>query len=104
MKKKIEGFIMDKVASTKAGIDLRKLPKAARPTKDDNALLASHQQHLGLYKRVARRMDVDASYVSRVAGGTRTSESVRKNLLTELGTLRTRVCKKKTVLSGKVTG
>jgi hypothetical protein len=40
--------------------------------------------HLGLYRRVAERLGVDASYVSKVASGTRESESVGRILLNEL--------------------
>ena len=38
----------------------------------------------GVYSRVARRVGVDPSYVSRVARGERVSSKVEKALLTEL--------------------
>jgi transcriptional regulator with XRE-family HTH domain len=38
----------------------------------------------GVYSRVARRVGVDPSYVSRVARGERVSPKVEKALLTEL--------------------
>jgi transcriptional regulator with XRE-family HTH domain len=43
-----------------------------------------HRLHLGLYARVAKRLHVNPSYVSRVARGKRQSEDVRKALLSEL--------------------
>jgi len=43
-----------------------------------------HRLHLGLYARVAKRLRVNPSYVSRVARGKRQSEDVRKALLSEL--------------------
>ena len=43
-----------------------------------------HRLHLGLYARVAKRLHVNPSYVSRVARGKRQSEDVRKALLNEL--------------------
>jgi hypothetical protein len=70
---------------------------AARTPKEDKSLIDGHQEHLGLYKRIAGSMEVDASYVSRVAGGTRTSEPLKQKLLDELDTLRIKGCKKKPV-------
>jgi hypothetical protein len=67
---------------------------------DDRFLIEGHQRHLGLYKRIARSMEVDASYVSKVAGGTRKSEPVKRKLMAELKTLRTKSCKRKPVLLG----
>jgi len=52
--------------------------------KRAEALLDRHRLHLGLYRRVAERLGVDASYVSKVASGTRNCESVRQILLNEL--------------------
>jgi hypothetical protein len=49
-----------------------------------DALLAWHLQHRGVYARVARKLRIDASYVSRVAAGDRESERIRKALITEL--------------------
>ncbi len=53
-------------------------------TKRAEVLLETHRLHLGLYRRLAERLGVDASYVSKVAGGTRKCESVRQILLNEL--------------------
>jgi hypothetical protein len=47
-------------------------------------LLETHRLHLGLYKRVSQHLGVDASYVSKVASGTRESESVMRMLLNQL--------------------
>jgi len=37
--------------------------------KYENALLEAHRLHSGLYRRVANKLGVDCSYVSRVAVG-----------------------------------
>jgi hypothetical protein len=52
-------------------------------TKDYEALLKAHKLHLGLYCRVAKKLDVDPSYVSRVATGNRENMKVRRALLDE---------------------
>jgi hypothetical protein len=49
-----------------------------------DALLAWHLLHRGVYARVARKLRIDASYVSRVAAGNRESDRIRKALLDEL--------------------
>jgi hypothetical protein len=54
---------------------------------NEAALLRLHQHHLGLYGRIAARLNVDASYVSRVASGQRKSESIMNALLAELSNL-----------------
>jgi transcriptional regulator with XRE-family HTH domain len=51
---------------------------------DGEALLKWHRLHLGLYARVAERLRVNPSYVSRVARGKRQSDDVKKALLREL--------------------
>jgi hypothetical protein len=48
------------------------------------AQLEWHKLHLGLYARVAKRLRVNPSYVSRVADGKRKSEDVKEALLSEL--------------------
>ena len=48
------------------------------------AQLEWHRLHLGLYARVAKRLRVNPSYVSRVARGKRQSEDVKQALLHEL--------------------
>jgi hypothetical protein len=50
----------------------------------DDALLAWHLLHRGVYARVARKLRIDASYVSRVAAGDRESPRIRKALVSEL--------------------
>jgi hypothetical protein len=42
---------------------------------------------MGLYKRVALRLDVDSSYVSRVAMGTRRSERIMQALIADLSAI-----------------
>lgn len=49
-----------------------------------DAQLQWHRLHLGLYARVAKRLHVNPSYVSRVARGKRQSDDVKKALLREL--------------------
>ena len=55
-------------------------------TKPDrhSVLLKLHQLHEGLYSRVANRLGVDPSYVSRVARGERKSSTVEAALLDDL--------------------
>jgi ribosomal protein L20 len=43
---------------------------------------------LGVFERVAKRLDVDASFVSRVAAGTRKNEAVYDALIKELSSIR----------------
>jgi hypothetical protein len=50
----------------------------------ENALLEWHLLHRGVYARVARKLSIDASYVSRVAAGQRQSDRIRRALVTEL--------------------
>lgn len=49
-----------------------------------DAQLQWHRLHLGLYARVAKRLHLNPSYVSRVARGKRQSDDVKKALLQEL--------------------
>jgi transcriptional regulator with XRE-family HTH domain len=51
---------------------------------DSKELLKRHRLHEGLYARVARKLGVDASYVSRVAHGERNSERIFNALVEEL--------------------
>jgi transcriptional regulator with XRE-family HTH domain len=53
-------------------------------TEHDNALLKAHRLHGGIYRRVADKLGVNPSYVSRVAAGKRKGEKVRNALLAEL--------------------
>jgi transcriptional regulator with XRE-family HTH domain len=50
----------------------------------DSALLKAHGLHAGLYRRVADKLGMDASYVSRVATGERNGPRVRRAILDEL--------------------
>lgn len=58
--------------------------KKKSAARNGNALLAWHLLHRGVYARVARKLGIDASYVSRVAAGQRESDRIRKALLAEL--------------------
>jgi hypothetical protein len=53
-------------------------------TKHDNALLKAHRLHAGVYRRVADKLGVDPSYVSRVAAGKRKEEKIRRAVVDEL--------------------
>ena len=57
-------------------------------TKDDEAIIKGHMLHLGLYRRVAKKLEVDPSYVSRVATGKRKNLKVRRAPMGELRKLR----------------
>jgi hypothetical protein len=50
----------------------------------EDALLEWHLLHRGVYARVARKLKIDASYVSRVAAGDREAPRIRKALVSEL--------------------
>jgi transcriptional regulator with XRE-family HTH domain len=53
-------------------------------TEYDNALLAAHFLHEGLYRRVADRLGIDPSYVSRVARGKRDAADILSAIMDEL--------------------
>ena len=53
-------------------------------TKSDEALLIAYKLHLGLYRRLADKLGVDPSYVSRVADAKRKNSKIRRALLVEL--------------------
>ncbi len=58
-----------------------------RPAKRNaraEALLRAHRLHMGVYARVARKLGMNASYVSRLASGERESERIMRALLAEL--------------------
>jgi transcriptional regulator with XRE-family HTH domain len=47
-------------------------------------LLERHRKHRGIYIRIAKKMNVDASYVSRVANGERKSLKIERAVIAEL--------------------
>jgi hypothetical protein len=47
-------------------------------TRKGRLLLKRHLLHRGIYIRIAKKMRVDASYVSRVASGERKSAKVKE--------------------------
>ena len=57
----------------------------------DEALLEAHKLHLGLYRRVANKLGVSASYVTRVAGGERNDLKIRRALVHELRKIQSRL-------------
>lgn len=58
--------------------------EAGRLAADDERLLEEHRLHLGLYARVAKRLKIHPSYVSRVVRGGRISPKVMSAVLKEL--------------------
>lgn len=55
------------------------------------ALLRWHKLHIGVYARVAKRLSVDSSYVSRVANGKRQSGTIEHALLNEISSIQRRL-------------
>jgi hypothetical protein len=53
-------------------------------TRKGRLLLKRHLLHRGIYVRIAKKMRVDASYVSRVASGERKSTKVKRAVIVEL--------------------
>ena len=53
---------------------------------EDNAqyLLRKHRLHAGLYSRVAKKLGLHGSYISRVARGERTSKRILSAIVAEL--------------------
>ena len=84
MRKSKDESSINTLASIKKETNLPRIAKSAR----DEILLESHQLHLGLFKRISQRLGIDPSHVSKVAGGSRKSESVMRILMGELNALR----------------
>lgn len=84
MRKSKDESSINTLASIKKEMNLPRIAESAR----DEILLETHQLHLGLFKRISQRLGVDPSYVSKVAGGSRKSESVMRILMGELNALR----------------
>ena len=59
---------------------------ATKPNDRENAqaVLRWHRLHNGVYAKVARKLGVDPSYVSRVATGERRSGKIQEALISEL--------------------
>jgi transcriptional regulator with XRE-family HTH domain len=53
-------------------------------TQYEEALLRAHKLHNGVYRRVAEKLGIDPSYVSRVASGKRPDEKIRRAIVDEL--------------------
>ena len=84
MRKSKDESSIDTLARIKKEMNLPRIAKSAR----DEILLENHQLHLGLFRRISQRLGIDPSYVSKVAGGSRKSESVMRILMSELNALR----------------
>jgi hypothetical protein len=97
-KRKIESN-SETLACITAEMNLPRVAKSAQDgrlimsPKKAETLIKTHRLHLGLYRRLADRFGIDASYVSKVAGGTRSCEPVRQRLLKELVALATMAIK-----------
>ena len=63
------------------GFVVRKSNSRSEPLRQ---LLRKHRLHHGVYVRVAKRLGVDTSYVSKVASGKVSSREIRRALLEEL--------------------
>jgi len=50
----------------------------------EKILLKAHALHVGLYRRVAEKLGVDPSYVSRVATGKRDAPKILRAVVDEL--------------------
>jgi transcriptional regulator with XRE-family HTH domain len=50
----------------------------------DTALLKAHSLHSGIYRRVADKLGIDPSYVSRIARGKRDEPKILRAVLNEL--------------------
>jgi len=57
-------------------------------TAENERLLQLHQRHLGLYARVAAKLKVNPSYVSRVARGQRDNVKIMAEVLARLQRLK----------------
>jgi transcriptional regulator with XRE-family HTH domain len=84
MRKSKDESSTNTLARIKKEMNLPRVTKSAR----NEILLENHQLHLGLFKRISQRLGVHPSYVSKVASGSRTSESVMRILMRELNALR----------------
>jgi hypothetical protein len=60
-----------------------KRAKTKRPEKLEK-LMRPHEAHLGLYRRLSKKLSFDPAYISRVARGERRSEKIETALLAEL--------------------
>ena len=58
------------------------------PRQSQDTVVAMLADFKGLYARVARKLNVSASYVSRVASGSRTSTEIEAALRDELKALK----------------
>lgn len=50
----------------------------------EQRLLEKHKLHLGLYVRIAQKLGINPSYVSRVANGERMSPTIMAEIINEL--------------------
>ena len=62
--------------------------KHQRTKITEESLLRAHRLHSGMYARIAQKLGVDPSFVSRVANGERQSQEVKSALLSALATIR----------------
>ena len=62
----------------------RKLSPMRSKTQYEEALLRAQVLHHGVYLRVANKLSIDPSLVSRVAAGKRQDEKIRGAILDEL--------------------
>jgi len=78
-------YVPQDLFNLKQEVPLTKHTNKRQRTKiTEESLLRIHRLHCGLYARVAQKLGVDPSYVSRVANGERQSQGVKRALLSEL--------------------
>jgi hypothetical protein len=53
-------------------------------TDYEEVLLTAHRLHDGVYRRVADKLGIDPSFVSRVAAGKRQAPKIRRAIVDEL--------------------
>lgn len=74
-------------ATAPAGLVLQSpaMPNSKRAGDEESQyLLRKHRMHAGLYARIASKLSLSPSYVSRIAKGERTSERILKAIIAEL--------------------
>lgn len=77
-------YVLARIMTCEKSEVLCSMPTKAVQQLDAQALLKRHRRHMGMYARVAKKLGIDSSYVSRVASGDRTSEGILNALVEEL--------------------
>jgi DNA-binding transcriptional regulator YdaS (Cro superfamily) len=67
---------------------MNRIVKNATEASRKKALLRWHKLHAGVYDRVARKLGVHPSYVSKVIAGRRSSDKVEMAVIAELNRIK----------------